>query len=42
MVNRFPFYKRVLENKSNGQLYVIIDKKQNIKVDEYVKVEVQE
>jgi len=41
MDNRFPFYKKVLENKANGQLYVVIDKKQNISAGEYVKIEVQ-
>jgi len=42
MDKRFPFYKKVLKNKANGQLYVIIDKKQNVVENEYVKIEVQE
>jgi hypothetical protein len=42
MDKRFPIYKKVLENTSNNQLYIIIDKKSRINVGEYVKVEVQE
>jgi len=34
-------FKKVLKNKANGQLYIIIDKKSGIQQDEYVKVEVQ-
>ena len=34
-------FKKVLENKANGQLYVVIDKKSGINKDEYVKIEVQ-
>ena len=39
MVNPKKIVKRVLKNKSNGQLYVIIDKISNIKENSYVKVE---
>ncbi len=42
MDKRFPLYKKVLKNKANGQLYIVIDKKSNIKENEYVKIEVQE
>lgn len=42
MEQRFPLYKKVLLNKSNEQLYIIIDRKSNIRAGEYVKVEVQE
>ena len=35
-------FKRILKNKANGQLYVIIDKKTDWEEGQYVKIEVQE
>lgn len=35
-------FKRILKNKANGQLYIIIDKHLNWKEGEYIKLEVQE
>lgn len=40
MEDKKKIVKRVLKNISNGQLYIVIDKKSNIKKDDYVKIEV--
>jgi len=34
-------FKRILKNKSNGQLYVIIDKYLGWEEGEYIKMEIQ-
>lgn len=34
-------FKRILKNKANGQLYIIIDKNFGWQENDYVKLEVQ-
>ena len=35
-------FKRILKNKANGQLYVIIDKNTNWNEGQYVRIEIEE
>ena len=37
-MERKRIIKKILKNKANGQLYVIIDKKSNFKEGDYVEI----